>query len=85
MSSNPCVGPTPRIKTSFFLLSTFPQELISTPKIITFWVNLPLENKNVQLGSNPVPYPEYLYLPITAFYLIQLHETKNFLNYDQRY
>ena len=33
---NPCVGPLPRIKISFFLSSIFVEELISTPKIITF-------------------------------------------------
>ena len=34
--SNPFVVPLPRIKISFFLLSIFVDELISTPTIITF-------------------------------------------------
>ena len=34
--SNPCVGPFPKIRISFFLLSVFIYELVSTPKIITF-------------------------------------------------
>ena len=51
---------------SFFLLSIFADELISTPKIITFLlVSLPIE-KDVSL-SNPMPYPEYQYLSISAF------------------
>ena len=51
---------------SFFLLSIFDDELISTPKIITFLpVSLPIE-KDVSL-SNPMPYPVYLYLSISAF------------------
>ena len=57
--SNPCVGPLPRIKISFFLLSTCTEELISTPKIIQFLPN-PLPNENSAYLSNPVPYPEYL-------------------------
>ena len=31
-----CAGRQPRIKIFFFLLSTFVDELITTPKIITF-------------------------------------------------
>ena len=33
--SNPCAEPSPRIRISFFLLSTCTEELIPTPKIIT--------------------------------------------------
>ena len=56
--SNPCVGPLPRIKMPFFLLSILVDELRSTPKIITFLpISLPIE-KNSFL-SNPIPYPEY--------------------------
>ena len=34
--SNPCVGPLPKIKISFFLLSIYVDELISTQRIIIF-------------------------------------------------
>ena len=34
--SNPCVGTLPRIKISFFLLLICTDELISSPKIMTF-------------------------------------------------
>ena len=45
MPSNPGVGPSPRIKVSFLLLSTGTEQLISTPKIIQFLPNpLPTEN-----------------------------------------
>ena len=37
-SSKPCVGPLPRIKISFFLLSTCADEFISTPNIITYYI-----------------------------------------------
>ena len=47
----PCLGPFPRIKMSFFLKSTWPEELISTPKIITFWPN----QSRFDPLSNPVP------------------------------
>ena len=33
---NSCVGPYPRIKMPFFLLSTWAEELLSTLKIIAF-------------------------------------------------
>ena len=48
VSSNPYVDPFPRIKISFFLLSTCTEELISAPKIITFFTSpLPLGNVKV--------------------------------------
>ena len=62
----PCVGPLSRIKMSYFLLSTWTEELISTPKIITFLPNPSLGNEKDVFVSNPIPYPGYLYLPILA-------------------
>ena len=67
VSFNPCVVPSPRIKISFFLLSTCTEELISTPKIITFLPN-PLATEKVPCLSNPIPYPEYFYLSISTFF-----------------
>ena len=70
---NPCVGPLPRIKTSFLLLSIFVDELIPTPKIslkiskITFLPVPPLGCEKLPLLSNPIPYSQYLYLSISAF------------------
>ena len=54
-SPNSCVGPFPIIKISFPLLSTWTDELVSTPKIITFLPKLPLGSKQVALLSNPIP------------------------------
>ena len=64
--SNPCVGPFPRIKISFFLLSIFADEFISTPKIIRFLLT-PLPNEKRPCLSNPNKQPEYPYLSISAF------------------
>ena len=59
---------------SFFLLSSFTDKLISTPKTITFLpISLPTE-KDVSL-SNPIPYPEYPYLSISEF-LVSLTDPK---------
>ena len=44
LSCNTCVGPIPRIKISFFLLSTCTDELTSTHKITTFLPMLPSGN-----------------------------------------
>ena len=56
--SNLCVGPLPRTKIYFFLFSIFVDEVISTPKIITFPLVPSLGcEKNLRL-SNPIPYPE---------------------------
>ena len=66
-SPNPCVGTIPKINISFLLLSICLEELISAPKIITFWPNPPRGNEKLPLLSNPIPYPEYLYLSISAF------------------
>ena len=43
MSSNLYVGPSSRTKISFFVLSTWVDELLSTPKIITFLPKSKLE------------------------------------------
>ena len=52
VSFNPFLGPSPRIKISFFLLSTCTEELMSAPKIITLQPNPPLRNEKVPLLSN---------------------------------
>ena len=57
VSSNPYVGPLPRINISFFLLSTYTEEFISTRKIITFLPN-PIAIEKVQGLSYSIPYPE---------------------------
>ena len=71
MCSNPCGGPLPIIKISLFLLSIFVNDVMSTPKIITF---LPVPPPGCQKSpclSNPILYPEYLYL-LKSEFLIKL-------------
>ena len=43
--------------------------LKSAPKLITFLLYPPLGCVKRPLESNPIPYPEYLYLPISAFFV----------------
>ena len=52
--SNPCVGPFPRIKISFLLLSILVDELISTLKI-TFLPNPIPGDEKLPYLSNPIP------------------------------
>ena len=42
-------------------------ELMSTPKVITFLANPMPRNEKLPCLSNPIPYPEYPYLSIPAF------------------
>ena len=65
--SNPCVRLLLKIKISFFLFSIFVEELISTPKTITFLPNPIPGDEKLRWLSNPTPYPQYLYLLILAF------------------
>ena len=53
VSSNPCVGPSQRLK--IFLLSKYTDELISAPKVMTFFPTLPSIDKNSERESNPMP------------------------------
>ena len=55
VSSNPCVGPSPRIKASFPLLSICTDEFISAPKIMTFFLMLLSGNEISERESNPMP------------------------------
>ena len=50
-----------------FLLSMWAEGLISTPKLSTFWQNLPPGNEKHDLLSNQIPQPEYPYLSISSF------------------
>ena len=55
VSSDYCVEPIPRMKISFLLLSICTDELMSTPKIMTFSPTLPSGNENSERESNTVP------------------------------
>ena len=61
----------------FFLLSIFDDELISTPKIVTFLpILLPIEKDDCL--SNPIPYRKYPYLSISAFLVHLTDPNKQF-------
>ena len=67
VSSNPCVGPSPIIKISLFLLSICTDKLLPAPNILIFFPTLPSVNENSELASNHMPKPLYLYLYRLAF------------------
>ena len=50
----------------FFLISVFVDELMSTPRIITFLPNPVPGNEKLPFLSNPIPYPEYPYFSMSA-------------------
>ena len=78
--SNLCVGPSPKIKNSSLQLSMFVDELISTPKAITFLPVPPLGWEKDPCLLNPIPYPEYLYLLRSAFLVKLTVPNKHFHN-----
>ena len=59
----------PTTKMLLVLLLPCTELLISAPKIITFLPNPPFGCKKVSFESNPIPYPEYLYLLISSFFV----------------
>ena len=63
-----------------FLLSIWGEELISTPKINTFWPYLPPGNEKLPLLSNPIPQPEYTYLSVSAVLVKVTAPNKQFFN-----
>ena len=72
VSSNPCVGPLPRIKMCFPSFSICADMLVSTPwyqhiKIMTSLPTLPSSNENSERKSNSIPWPLYPYLSRSAF------------------
>ena len=67
--SIPCLKPLPRTKMLLVLLLACAELLILAPKMITFLPYLPLGYEKVPLESNPIPYPEYLYISISAFFV----------------
>ena len=45
-----------------------------------FWPHVPPENENSPFLSNPIPYPEYLYLSKSAFFVKVTAPNKQFSN-----
>ena len=55
VSTNPCVVQSLRINISFFLLTTCNDELIWTPKVITFLPQSKFGSEKSKRESNPIP------------------------------
>ena len=54
VSSNPWAYPSPKIKISFPLLSTYTDEVISAAKMMTFSPKVPSLNENSEGKSSPM-------------------------------
>ena len=54
-SSNPCAGPSPRIKITIFLLSAWTTYLISALVIRAFLPTVPSVNRSSERESNVMP------------------------------
>ena len=65
VSSNPCIGPLPRAEASFFLLSLWTDELLSSAKIRTYLPQSKLGNE--KLNTNQIQY----HIPNKKIYLDQ--------------
>ena len=59
----------PRTKVLLVLLLACKELLKSAQKIITFLPYPPLGCQKLVLESNPMPYPEYLYLSTSTFFV----------------
>ena len=64
-----CMKALPNTNTLFTLLLASAELLKSTPKIITFLPSPPLACEKLSFESNPIPYPEYLNLPTSVFFV----------------
>ena len=80
VSSNPWVGPSPRIKISLFSLSICTDELISAPKIVTVFPSLPSVSETSERESNPMPDLLYLFLSRSAFLVSFTDPNKQIFN-----
>ena len=61
--------PLPRTQMLLDLLLACTEPVKSAPKIMTFLLYPPLGCEKLPLESNPIPYPKYLYLSISAFFV----------------
>ena len=66
VSPNPYDGTLPRIEICFPLLSICHDELISTPKVMTFLSMLAPGAESSEREKNPMPWPLYKYLSRSA-------------------
>ena len=74
----PCTRALPNTNTLCTLLLACTELLKSAPKIITFVPFPPLGCEKLPLESNPIPYPEYLYLWTSDFFVILIAPNRQF-------
>ena len=74
----PCMKSLPNTYKLFTLLLVYTEQLRSAPKIITFLPSPPLESEKLPLKSNPIPYPEYLYLSTSVFFVNSIAANRQF-------
>ena len=75
----PCTKASlPNTNTLFTLLLACTELLKLTSKIITFVPFPPLGCGKLPLESNPIPYPEYLYLSTSGFFFILIAPNRQF-------
>ena len=64
----PCMKSLPNTKILYTLLLACTELLKSAPKIMTFLSFSPPGCEKLPLESNPIPYPEYFYLPMSELF-----------------
>ena len=74
----PCTKALPNTNALFTLLLACTELLKSAPKIITFVPFHPLGCEKLPLESNAIPYPEYLYLSMSEFFVNLIAPNRQF-------
>ena len=75
----PCMKFLPNTKILFTLLLGCTELLKSAPKIMTFLPFSPLGYEKLPLEPNPIPYPKYLYLPMSERFVNLIAPNRQFL------
>ena len=74
----PCMKLLPNTNTLFTLLLACTELLKSPPKVVTFLPSFPLGCEKILLESNPIPYPGYLYLSTSEFFINLIAPNRQF-------
>ena len=74
----PCMKALPNTNILFTLLVACTELLISAPKIITFLPSPLLGCEKPPFESNPIPYPKYLYLSTSSFFVNLIAPNRQF-------
>ena len=74
----PCAKALPNTYTLCTLLLACTELLKSAPKIITFVLFPPLGCEKLPPESNPIPYPKYLHLSMSEFFVNLIAPNRQF-------